>query len=78
MNQRTQNFDFGLRQTVLISAWRRGSVHGAERVWEALWEASLEPSQSCRNLEETASGTLGRGYRVIRTGLGVRRLLLVW
>ena len=32
-----------------------------------LWEAS----QSCRNLEETASGSLGRGYSVVRkVGLG--------
>ena len=44
---------------------------------KALWEASLELSQSSRNLEETASGTLGRGYRMIRTGLGVQWLLLV-
>ena len=43
----------------------------------ALWEASLELSQSSRNLEETASGTLGRGYRMIRTELGVQWLLLV-
>ena len=45
---------------------------------KALWEVSLEPSQSSRNLKETASGTLGRGYRMIRTGLGVQWLLLVW